>query len=90
MTDKTEKTGYQQMAAELTDLRTKVTPRTAQVMAALNMATGKERSLIARDVLDEWAAAQIHVGTMVYRLTRSEGTGVAAEGTPGNGGEEPV
>ena len=39
-------------AAELIDMRARITERTA---------------------LDEWAAKQIHVATLVGRLTRSEG-----------------
>lgn len=59
--------------SQLTDLRTKVTDRTARVMAAINHATGKERSQIAREVLDKWAAHQVHVAIIIDRMTRDEG-----------------
>ena len=75
------KWGLVKMAAELRDLRTKVTERTAQVLAAINIATGRERSEIARQVLDEWASSQIHASRIVERLTRGEGIGGASEGT---------
>jgi hypothetical protein len=72
MTDP-QPTRYEDMAVELTDLRTKISPLTAQVLAGLNMATGKERTQIVRDVLHEWASNQVHTARMVERLTRGEG-----------------
>lgn len=60
--------------SDLTDLRTKITSRTAQVMAAINHASGRERSQIAREVLDKWAAQQIHASMIIQRMTRGKGT----------------
>lgn len=69
------------MSIELTDLRTKVTPRTAAVLAALNHASGKERSQIAREVLDAWAVDQIHSSRLVARFSEGQGIDGADEGT---------
>lgn len=68
------------MSIELTDLRAKVTGRTAAVLAALNAATGKERSQIAREVLDAWAVEQIHASRLVARFSEGEGAMRADKG----------
>ena len=64
---------YGTMSAELTDLRTKITSVTAQVLAGINMATGEDRSQIAREALHEWAVKKVHAARMIERLTRGEG-----------------
>ena len=82
MPKKTRLTKVEAMSIELTDLRAKVTSRTAAVLAALNHATGKERSQIAREVLDAWACEQIHASRLVTRFSASEGVMGADEGLP--------
>lgn len=61
------------MAAELIDMRAKITERANQVLEAHARAHGTDKSEIVRVVLDEWAAKEVHVATMIQRLTRGEG-----------------
>ena len=65
--------GMETVAAELIDLRAKITERSNQVLEAHARARNVDKSEIVRKVIDEWASHQIHVATMVHRLTRSEG-----------------
>lgn len=60
--------------AEFRDLRAKVTERTDQVLEAHSRARNLDKSELVRKILDEWAANEIHVATMVHRLTRGEGS----------------
>ena len=59
--------------ADLIDLRTKVEESTNQVLEAHARAHELDKSEIVRKVLREWAVKEIHVATLVHRLTRSEG-----------------
>lgn len=61
------------MAAELIDLRAKVTERANQVLEAHARAHGLDKAEVVRAVLDEWATKQLHIATLVVRMTRSEG-----------------
>lgn len=61
------------MAAELKDLRTKITARTSAVLEALNRSTGRDKSEIAREILDKWAVEQIHSATLIDRMLMVEG-----------------
>ncbi len=56
------------MAAELKDLRAKITPRTNAVLEAINRATGRDKAEIAREILDKWAAEQIHAASLIDRM----------------------
>ena len=60
--------------AELIDLRTKITERANQVLEAHALAKNLDKSEIVRAILDEWAAREIHVSTVILRVTRSEGS----------------
>lgn len=71
------------MAADLKDLRAKVTPRTNAVLEALNRASGDDKSEIVRRVLDEWAEKQIHAASLIDRMLAVEGEPGIAEGTSG-------
>lgn len=75
------------MAADLKDLRAKVTPRTNAVLEALNRATGRDKSEIAREILDKWAAEQIHAASLIDRMLAVEGEPGIAQGTTGKRGE---
>lgn len=75
------------MAVELKDLRAKITPRTNAVLEALNRSTGRDKSEIARDILDKWAAEQIHAATLIDRMLAVEGEPGIGEGSSGNRGE---
>jgi hypothetical protein len=61
------------MSEELKDLRAKVTRRTDAVLEAMNRASGRDKSEIAREVLDKWAAEQIHASTLITRLAGGKG-----------------
>jgi len=61
------------MAVELIDLRAKITHRANQVLEAHARAHNADKAEIVRAVLDEWAAKEIHVATLIGRLTRGEG-----------------
>lgn len=61
------------VAAELIDLRAKITERAAQVLEAHARAHNCDKAEVVRAVLDEWAEKQIHVATLTVRLTRGEG-----------------
>ena len=61
------------MSTELIDMRARITERAAQVLEAHARAHTVDKADVVRAVLDEWAAKEIHVATMVQRLTRSEG-----------------
>lgn len=65
--------GAANVAAELIDLRAKITERTNQVLEAHVIAYGLEKSEVVRMALDEWAEKQIHISNVIHRLTRSEG-----------------
>lgn len=61
------------VAAELVDLRAKITERANQVLEAHAIAFGLEKSEVVRKALDEWAERQIHISNVICRLTKSEG-----------------
>ena len=72
------------MSADLKDLRTKVTPRTNAVLEAINRATGRDKCELAREVLDKWAAEQIHAASLIDRMLAAEGEPGIAAGIAGN------
>ena len=59
--------------ADLIDLRAKITERANQVLEAHAIAFGLEKSEVVRKALDEWAERQIHISSVICRLTRGEG-----------------
>lgn len=61
------------MSQELRDFRGKVTPETDAVLEALNRATGRDKSEIAREVLHRWAAEQLEAAKVMVRLAAGEG-----------------
>lgn len=61
------------MACELKDFRGKVTARTDAVLEAMNRVTGKDKSELAREVLDKWAEEQMHVATLIGQLAKTKG-----------------
>ena len=61
------------MSADLKDLRTKVTTRTDAVLEAINRATGRDKCELAREVLDKWAAEQIHAASLIDHMLKAEG-----------------
>jgi hypothetical protein len=75
------------VSVELKDLRTKITPRTNAVLEAVNRATGRDKSELAREVLDKWAAEQIHAASLIDRMLVAEGERGIAQGIAGKNGE---
>lgn len=75
------------MSSELKDLRAKITPRTNAVLEALNRSTGRDKSEIARDILDKWAVEQIHAASLIDRMLAVEGEPGIGEGVSGKNGE---
>lgn len=68
------------MSHDLKDFRGKVTHETDAVLEALNRATGKDKSEIAREVLHTWATEQLEAARLMVRLTACEGRGGASRG----------
>lgn len=68
------------MAASLEDLRAKITARAHCALTAHARAHGIDKSEVVRDILDEWAARQIHGASMLARCLRAKGESAAAEG----------
>lgn len=71
------------MADDLFDFRGKVTGRTHQVLAAIELASGRTQSEVVREILDQWAAGKVHEANVIARLTRSEGADMATTGDAG-------
>jgi hypothetical protein len=69
--------GSAAIMAELIDLRAKITERANQVLDAHALAKNLDKSEIVRSILDEWAVHQIHVSTVVLRVTRGQGSSAA-------------
>lgn len=59
--------------ADLVDLRAKITPLANQVLDAHALARDIDKSEVVRSVLEQWAVKEIHVSTVIVRVTRSEG-----------------
>ena len=72
------------MSTPLKDFRGKVTAETDAVLEALNRATGRDKSEIARDVLHRWASDQIHAASVMHQLLKSEGLPGIDSGAAGN------
>ena len=65
------------MSLPLIDVRGKITHRTDAVLDALHLATGRDRSEIMREALDEWAGLKIHEASLIdQRLRREGGAGI--------------
>ena len=66
------------MSLPLVDFRCKLTHRTDAVLDAMHMATGRDRSELAREALDAWAEMKIHEASLIdARLKREGGPGIA-------------
>lgn len=61
------------MSLDLIDLRAKITLETDAVLEAIHRATGRDRSEIARQVLSELAASEIHKASLIDKLLAREG-----------------
>lgn len=65
------------MAADLKDLRAKITARTWCFLESESRATGKDLSELVREILSEWASVRLHAHIEAAKL-------LAAEGEPGS------
>lgn len=61
------------MSLELVDARIKITQETDCVLDAIHIATGKDRSEIARAVLHEFALKHIHEANLLRQRLKSKG-----------------
>lgn len=78
------------MSQELRDFRGKVTPETDAVLEALNRATGRDKSEIARDVLHKWAVEQLEAAKLMVRLSTCEGRRRESQGAGGESQGQPA
>lgn len=72
------------MAAELNDLRAKITDEAHCALAAHVRAHGIEKSELVRDIRHAWAMKQIHGATILQSCLKAKGVTVAPQGTSGN------
>lgn len=61
------------MSIELIDLRAKITELTDVVLDVQHKMTGKDRSEIVREVLDEWATRCEREATLLCKALESKG-----------------
>lgn len=73
------------MSEPLKDFRGKVTGITDVMLEAEQRATGKDKSEIAREVLDSWAKQRMHVAKIALALAGIEGIAGEGEGVTGSG-----
>ena len=67
------------MSTPLIDFRGKISPETHVVLEALNRATGRDKSEIAREVLHRFALEQLHAASVMQRLANAEGVSVSPQ-----------
>ena len=71
------------MSTELRDLRAKIFADDDQVLEAVSMATGKEKSELVREIVHEWAGSKLREVQLIVRLLPS-----ACEGCRGRPGDK--
>lgn len=72
------------MAAELKDLRAKITAETHCVLEAVNRVTGQDKSEVVREILHTWALEKLRIAKITDSMLRAEGMPGIAEGAVGN------
>lgn len=61
------------MSLPLVDLRCKVTPAVEALLDTLHKTSGRDKSEIARDVLQRWAEKEIHASILLYGQLKEKG-----------------
>ena len=69
--------------SDFADLRAKVTRRTHNVLFAKAQVSGADMGEIVREVLDKWAASEIHAATVIARMAHCEGAIGESDGFTG-------
>lgn len=72
------------MAAELRDLRAKVTAEAYCALEAEAQVSGRDRSEIVREILHQWALEQMRKASVLDRLLQAEGMSGQHSGIAGN------
>ncbi len=72
------------MAAELRDFRGKITVETDLALEAMALAFKRDKSDIAREVLDTWARKKIMEANVLQRRLRNEGIAGSSGGPSGS------
>ncbi len=72
------------MSLPLVDFRGKISHETDAVLDALHLATGRDRSEIAREALHLWAELKIHEDSLIDVRLRREGLRGIAGGASGS------
>ncbi len=68
------------MAADLIDLRAKVSAETNAVLEALSRAGGKDKSEIVREVLHLWALSKVDEANLIHRFMVAQGVSGSHQG----------
>ena len=71
------------MSIPLVDFRCKVTPEIDALLETLHRTTGRDKSEIARDVLQKWAVTEIHAAMMLHGELKAKGVLRDYEGVTG-------
>lgn len=58
---------------DLVDFRVKLKRKAHSVLFAKATATGRDMQELAREIIDRWAADELHASTVMQRVLRSEG-----------------
>lgn len=72
------------MAAELFDLRAKITAEGHCALAAHSRAHDVDKSELVREIIHTWALKQMHGARMLDSCLRAKGVSAAPQGTSGN------
>lgn len=68
------------MSLDLRDVRAKLSIEGDCALEAESRVTGKDKSQLIREIVDEWAKGRIHAATVLLSLLQREGVGAASEG----------
>lgn len=68
------------MAAELRDLRARITLESYCALEAEAQVSGRDRSEIVRDILHQWALEQMRKASVLDRMLQAEGAAGSQSG----------